>query len=60
MEVSLCALSSVQPIYSFISTLFTPAAKQSALPIAEEAAWLQILSATFSEQNPFPSLGIEI
>jgi hypothetical protein len=46
MEVSLYALSSVQLVYSFTSTLFTPAAKQSALEIGEGAAWLQNRSAT--------------
>ena len=60
MEVSLYALSSVQLVYSFISTLPTPAAKQSVLPTGEGAAWLQIRSAIFEKKkNPFPSLGIE-
>jgi len=46
-------------MHSFTSTLFTPVAKQSALPIGEGATWLQTRGATFCEQNPFPSLGIE-
>ena len=59
MEVSLYSLSLLQLVYSFTSTLFTPEAKQSALPIGEGASWLQIRGATFREQNPSPSLGRE-
>jgi hypothetical protein len=47
MEVSLYALTSAQLVCSFSSTLFTPGAKQSALPIGEEAAGLHTRSATF-------------
>jgi hypothetical protein len=41
MWVSLYAFTSAQLVYSFTSTLFTPA-----LTIGKKAAWLQIQSAT--------------